>query len=92
MLEEGSVMPDLVLMSHGVLACSYGRPVSNLMFSVDGGRTWRDHRVISDRANFNYTAIREISPGRLLYMHDGQIPGTLARINSLYIDVEKTKP
>jgi hypothetical protein len=88
-LEEGSVMPDLVLMSHGVLACSYGRPVSNLMFSLDGGRTWRDHRVISDRANFNYTAIREISPGRLLYMHDGQIPGTLARINSVYIDVEK---
>ena len=91
-LEEGSVMPDLVLMSHGVLACSYGRPVSNLMFSLDGGRTWRDHRVISDRANFNYTAIREISPSRLLYMHDGQIPGTLARINSLYIDVEKTRP
>jgi hypothetical protein len=91
-LEEGSVMPDLVLMSHGVLACSYGRPVSNLMFSVDGGRIWRDHRVISDRANFNYTAIREISPGRLLYMHDGPIPGSLARINSLYIDVEKTKP
>jgi hypothetical protein len=91
-LEEGSVMPDLVLMSNGVLACSYGRPVSNLMFSLDGGRTWRDHRVISDRANFNYTAIREISPGRILYMHDGPIPGTLARINSLYIDVEKTKP
>ena len=91
-LEEGSVMPDLVLMSNGVLACSYGRPVSNLMFSLDGGRTWRDHRVISDRANFNYTAIREISPCRLLYMHDGQIPGTLARINSLYIDVEKTRP
>ena len=91
-LEEGSVMPDLVLMSNGVLACSYGRPVSNLMFSHDGGRTWRDHRVISDRANFNYTTIREISPGRLLYMHDGQIPGTLARINSLYIDVEKAKP
>lgn len=91
-LEEGSVMPDLVLMSHGVLACSYGRPVSNLMFSLDGGRTWRDHRVISERVNFNYTAIREISPGLLLYMHDGQIPGTLARINSLYIEVEKVKP
>jgi photosystem II stability/assembly factor-like uncharacterized protein len=91
-LEEGSVMPDLVLMSHGVLACSYGRPVSNLMFSLDGGRTWRDHRVISDRANFNYTAIREISPGRLLYMHDGQIPGTLARINSVYIDMERMRP
>ena len=32
---------------------------------------------------------REISPGRLLYMHDGQIPGTLARINSLYINVSR---
>jgi photosystem II stability/assembly factor-like uncharacterized protein len=91
-LEEGSVMPDLVLMSNGVLACSYGRPVSNLMFSLDGGRTWRDHRVISDRANFNYTTIREISPDRLLYMHDGPIPGTLARINSLYVEVQKAKP
>lgn len=91
-LEEGSVMPDLVLMSHGVLACSYGRPVSNLMFSLDGGHTWRYHCVISDRANFNYTAIREISPGRLLYMHDGQIPDTLARINSLYVEVHKAKP
>lgn len=91
-LEEGSVMPDLVLMSNGVLACSYGRPVSNIMFSLDGGRTWQDHRVISDRANFNYTAIREVSPGRLLFMHDGQIPGTLARINSVYIDVEKVGP
>ena len=39
--------------------------VFQLMFSVDGGRTWRDHRVISDRASFNYTAIREIRPGRL---------------------------
>jgi hypothetical protein len=91
-LEEGSVMPDLALMSNGVLACSYGRPVSSLMFSLDGGRTWRDHRVISDRANFNYTAIREISPGRLLYMHDGQIPGTLARINSVYINVSTAQP
>jgi hypothetical protein len=88
-LEEGSVMPDLVLMSHGVLACSYGRPVSNIMFSLDGGRSWRDHCVVSHRANFNYTTIREISPGRLLYLHDAQIPGTLARINALYIDVEK---
>ena len=79
------VMPDLVLMSNGVLACSYGRPVSSLMFSVDGGRTWRDHRVISDRANFNYTAIREISPGRLLYMHDAP------KMTCVYVDVEVVK-
>lgn len=91
MLEEGSVMPDLVLMSHGVLACSYGRPASNIMFSLDGGRTWGDHRTVSDVPGFNYTAIREVAPGRLLYMQDGAIPGTLARINSVYIDVERQK-
>jgi hypothetical protein len=91
MLEEGSVMPDLMRMSHGVLACSYGRPASNIMFSLDGGRTWGDHRTVSDVPGFNYTAIREIAPGRLLYMHDGAIPGTQARINSLYLDVKRAQ-
>lgn len=72
-----------------MLACSYGRPVSSLLFSLDAGRTWRDHRVIADRTNFNYTTPREISPARLLYIHDAPIPGTLARINPLCIDVER---
>jgi photosystem II stability/assembly factor-like uncharacterized protein len=92
-LEEGSIMPDLVLMSNGVLACSYGRPVSSLMFTLDGGRTWRDHRIISDRPNFNYTTIREIAPSRLLFMDDAPIPGALARTYSAYVDVEnRTEP
>ena len=90
-LEEGCADPDLELMSNGVLACSYGRPASNLMFSTDGGRNWNDHHVISDRVNFNYTAIREITPGRLLYIHDAPLPGTLSRINSVYVDVEIVK-
>ncbi|MCB1077639.1 MAG: exo-alpha-sialidase, partial [Verrucomicrobiae bacterium] len=42
-LEVGKVLPDLVLMSNGVLACSYGRPASCLMFSLDGGRNWISH-------------------------------------------------
>ncbi len=58
-LEVGSVAPDMVLMSNGVLACSYDRPGSNLMFSTDQGHTWRHH-----------TAILEVSPGRLLYIYD----------------------
>ncbi len=37
------------------------------MFSHDGGKTWPSHHVISDKVGFNYTSIREISPGRLLY-------------------------
>ena len=82
-LEAGKVLPDLVLMSNGVLACSYGRPASCLMFSLDGGKTWPSHHVISDKVGFNYTSIREVSPGRLLYIHDAP------KMNAVTIDVEK---
>ena len=82
-LEEGSVDADLTMMSHGVLACSYGRPGSNLMFSTDGGRTWIEHKVITHESGFNYTAVQEISPGRLLYVHDAP------RLQALYVDVQR---
>lgn len=82
-LEVGKVLPDLVLMSNGVLACSYGRPASSLMFSLDGGKTWPSHHVITDKVGFNYTSIREIRPGRLLYVHDAPT------LNAMYIDVAR---
>ena len=55
------------------------------MFSVDGGKTWPSHHVVSDRVGFNYSSIREISPGRLLYMHDG------GGLMGVYVDVERIK-
>ena len=67
------------------------RPASNIVFSTDCGGNWSDHCVISDRMNFNYTAIREITPGHLLSIHDAQIPGTFSRINSVDVDVERNK-
>lgn len=82
-LEEGSVAPDMVLMSNGVLACSYGRPGSNLMFSKDQGKTSTHHSVITDSGGFNYTAIREVSPGRLLYLHDAP------KLSALYVEAER---
>lgn len=84
-LEVGKVLPDLVLMSNGVLACSYGRPASCLMFSTDLGRTWTSHHVISEKVGYNYTSIREISPGRLLFVHDSP------KMNAMFIDVEKSR-
>ncbi|MCC6882362.1 MAG: exo-alpha-sialidase, partial [Verrucomicrobiales bacterium] len=84
-LEVGKVLPDLVLMSNGVLACSYGRPASCLMFSLDQGKTWTSHHVVSDKVGFNYTSIREISPGRLLFVHDAPT------MNALVIDVERSR-
>ncbi|MFA6563188.1 MAG: sialidase family protein [Verrucomicrobiia bacterium] len=85
-LEEGSVDPDMTLMSNGVLACSYGRPASCIMFSLDQGKTWTSHRVITDKAGFNYSSIREIRPGRLLYIHDAPT------MRAVYVDVEKVGP
>ncbi len=82
-LEEGSVDPDLVYMQNGVLACSYGRNGSNLMFSLDRGKTWGSHQVFTDVRGFNYTAICEVSPGRLLYVHDAP------NLRAHYVDVEK---
>lgn len=82
-LEEGSVDADLTTMSNGVLVCSYGRPGSNLMFSVDGGKSWINHQVITHESGFNYTSVQEISPGRLLYLHDAP------RLRALYVDVER---
>ncbi len=82
-LEVGKVLPDLVLMSNGVLACAYGRPASCLMFSLDGGKTWPSHHVISEKVGFNYTSIREISPGKLLYIHDAP------KMNGVMVEVER---
>lgn len=84
-LEEGSVDPDLVYMSNGVLACAYGRNGSNLMFSLDKGKTWGFHQVITDERGFNYMAIREVRPGRLLYVHDAP------RLQALYVDVARVE-
>ncbi len=73
------VFPDMTLMSNGVLACSYGRPGNNVMFSVDGtGKLWTHHTWIraSDRLlpgqymqfTSGYTAIRESGPDELLFV------------------------
>lgn len=48
-------------------------------------QTWPAHHVISERVGFNSTSIREISPGRLLFIHDAP------KMNALTIDVERVK-
>lgn len=85
-IEEGSVCPDLVPMSNGLLACSYGRPAGCLMFSADGGKSWISHHVITAKTGFNYSGIVEIRPGRLLYLHDA------GGLQALTIDVARVAP
>ena len=54
-------------------------------FSTDRGKTWEQHHVITDAKGFNYTAIREVRPGRLLYVHNAP------NMRALYVDVESLK-
>jgi hypothetical protein len=82
-LEEASVDPDVLVMSNGVLACSYGRPTASLMLSTDQGKTWGHHRVIDEADVGGYTTIREVRPGRLLYVYGG--------LKALHVDVELLK-
>lgn len=67
-----SVDPDLVLMSNGVLVCSYGRPGNFIMFDPTGtGEAWQEPiLVLWDGGITGYTGTREISPGKLLHVYD----------------------
>ncbi len=70
------VYPELLLMSSGILACSYGRvkhPPSTgaeLIFSTDLGATWGNRTVIYDEPCEAYTAMLEVNPGELLFLYD----------------------
>jgi hypothetical protein len=66
-----SVDPDLCLLGNGVLACSFGRPGCWIMFDATGtGREWGKPVLVFDGASTCYTGIREIEPGKLLYVYD----------------------
>lgn len=87
-----SVFPDLVEMSHGVVALSFGRPGSCIMFSLDGGRRWTGETTIfPGTGGDGYTAIREVEPGRLLYCYqEGEHTNHPASmIRGVFIDVRR---
>lgn len=68
-----SVDPDLILMSNGILALSFGRPATSLLFSSDGcGFRWDKEvsPVFGGRSTSGYTGLREVAPGRLLIVTD----------------------
>lgn len=101
------VAPDMHLLSNGVLACSYGRPGANMMFSTDGtGSQWSHHtRIFSGITGVNstrdkstgYTSFAEVSPGRLLFIFDAinfqDAPGAKPAncIRGVTIDVARAK-
>lgn len=96
------VFPDLTLMSNGLLALSFGRPEGNhLMFSVDGkGERWTSRTTVyhevdpkGEGSTCSYTAIREVAPGRLLYVYtylENLItPGAPSYVRGVFVDVTR---
>lgn len=96
-----SVDPDFCLMRNGLLACSFGRPTVQLMFSPDGsGHLWTAPHTIYSGPRLGgfensscYTGLRETADGRLLLVYDTNTPGqawnhTDSQINAVLIDVE----
>lgn len=80
-LNRPGVMPKLLQMSNGVLVCAFGRPGNNLMFSLDGGRSWGAEMEITepDVRSTGYMDIYEVEPGRVLVIYDAYNT-TLAKV------------
>jgi hypothetical protein len=85
-----SVFPDAVLMSNGVLAVSCGRPGCHILFSPNGrGLRWTPRTTIHEGTNTDaYTAIREVAPGRLLYVYHEAVGGQNV-IRGVFVDVKE---
>jgi hypothetical protein len=90
-----SVFPDMVLMSNGILAVSFGRPGAHIMFSAGGeGRRWTSRTTVHEGTNTDaYTAIREVAPGRLLHVyHEATTNEAGERVNlvrGVFVDVSR---
>ncbi len=69
---DRGVWPNCAVTSEGVIVCTYGRPGNWLTFSLDSGRTWVGHFCFDAARSTSYNSIEEVSPGRLLVMHDRQ--------------------
>lgn len=90
-----SVDPDLCLMTNGVLACSFGRPIMHIMFSLDGsGRQWTAPTTLYSGNSTCYSGVREVAPGRLIVVYDSNSDGSPwqahdNQIQAVYVDVAR---
>jgi len=87
--------PDLIVLSDGMLAASYGRPGANIMFSADLGRTWTDHTVVDATPYSGYTSICEMAPGEILMVFGTKgfaDPATRKRSNDIRLATIRYRP
>ena len=96
------VYPWLVQMSNGVLALGYGRVRgpsaraspswgNEVIFSLDGGRSWTNKTTIFDGPSTGYPSMIELKPGELLYVYDENPcwPNSTKSVHAVNIKVEK---
>lgn len=84
-----SVDPDLTMMDNGTLVLSFGRPITKLLFSLDGsGYSWGFLTTGTFAATAsNYTGVREVAANKLLLISDNT---TRTGIIGKYIDVVRS--
>lgn len=81
-MNVAGVMPKVIKMQDGTLALACGRPGNRIYFSHDLGYTWHHEiSLLPGRRTSGYIDIMEVSPGRLLAVHD-IINGSLGMLNS----------
>lgn len=97
-MEISGVNPRLLRLQNGVIVLGYGRPDLNLIFSEDGGRTWRKQVRLNRYGELTsgYLDMVEIAPNRLLLVYDLQgVAHEGKKINGIFsqfIDVEFDGP
>ena len=89
--------PQMLALSNGVLALSYGRLTrpsqgNSIIFSTDGGQTWTNEVSIFPGLSTGYTSIVETEPNKILYVFDAVTTwgpkGTPDWIGAVDIEVE----
>lgn len=84
-------LPDVELLSDGMLAISTGRPGAYVVFSADGGQTWTDLTLVDAAPYSGYTALIETQPGEILvvFAEGYQRPDIENLVKMAYVWYEK---
>ena len=94
-MELRGVNPQFCQMRDGTLALVYGRPGTHIVFSRDGGRSWKNRVSLPPDGYFTtgYGDVEEVEPGRLLVIYDAQDypwkdeSGTRIKVNAIFSEI-----
>jgi len=67
-IADRGVNPNLVVLDNGIIACTYGRPGSWLIFSDDNGLTWKGAFQFGSTGSYNYIA--KTGPDSFMVFHE----------------------